>query len=416
MRCYYTRHRRGGRRFPTVTRKGDWGDLPDNVLLNITGLLPCRADRVRMACVNKQWRAAVRPEQRPPPPAPQLPPLPPQLPWLIFPNTTTPCFYSLIGGRSHALPLPPDIIVGRFCGSADGGWFVLALNSRHRYEIYNLNSGSRVELPPGIETPLGMQFPLVAVFATLSVSRASRPNMAAAIVRVKRNLDAAFWCPGSECWFPHRGPRMRKPQDVIFYNEAFYFVTATEGVVVFWPSFGRPTNNQMLMRRVEYDMLVRADYLEDINFMRGNGVITRYLVESRGGLLMVARYIYDEGGTEAFRVFRFQIIQPNANDGGRPRATWVHVDDLDERMLFLGKGCSRTFEVARFEGFEEAFVYFLDESSFCPDKTAMVLHRPRYTFSDMGKFDLDAVTCEDWPPVDRRPLSSDNAPPTWWLP
>uniref|UniRef100_A0A0E0JKG8 KIB1-4 beta-propeller domain-containing protein n=1 Tax=Oryza punctata TaxID=4537 RepID=A0A0E0JKG8_ORYPU len=402
-----------------------WGDLLDNVLLGVTARLPCRADRVRMACVNKQWRAAVRAEPRPPPPMPQLPPLPPQLPWLIFPNTTTPSFYSWIGGMSHSLPLPPDVRVARFCGSSDGGWFVLALDPSHRYALYNLNSGHRVELPPGIESPSGKQFPLVARFATLSASPSSpspRPFMLAAVVLVSRRLDVAFWVQGSECWFPHRGPRMTQPQDVIYHNGGFYFVTADEGVVVYWPGYGRPTNNQMRMRRVEYDMLQREDYLEDMGFIGGNGSITRYLVESRGQLLMVARYIYNEGGTEVLRVFRFHVMSlpwtATAAISGRPRATWVPVDYLEGRMLFVGKGCSRSFEAARFDGFEDAIIYFLDEG-FVPDTTAVVVQeRPRYSFADMGRFryEMDDMASEAWPPVDRRPTTSDNAPPTWWFP
>lgn len=429
---YYYRRRRGrgaaaaARRLPTVAAmdRAKWGDLPENVLLGVTACLPCRADRVRMACVNRQWRAAVREGPRPPPPAPQLPPLPPQLPWLIFPSSATPSFYSWIGRTSHPLPLPPDVRVARFCGSSDGGWFVLALDSSHRYALYNLNSGHRVELPPGIVSPSGKQFPLVARFATLSASpptpsSSPRPYMLAAVVLVSRRLDVAFWVQGSQCWFPHRGPRLNQPQDVVYYNGGFYFVTADEGVVVYWPGYGRLTNNQMRMRRVEYNMLRRDDYLEDMGFIGGNGSITRYLVESRGQLLMVARYIYNEGGTEVLRVFRFHVmpLTPAAAISGRPRATWLPVDYLEGRMLFVGKGCSRSFEAARFPGFEDAIIYFLDEG-FVHDTTASaaVQERPRYSFTDMGRYEMDDMASEAWPPVDRRPTTSDNAPPTWWFP
>ncbi|KAF0916336.1 hypothetical protein E2562_005935 [Oryza meyeriana var. granulata] len=388
-----------------------WWDLPDNIILGITANLPCRADRVRMACVNKQWRAAVM--QPRPPPLPQLPPLPPQLPWLIFPNTTTPSFYSWIGGRSHRLPLPPDVRVARFCGSSDGGWSVLALDSRHSYTLYNLNSGQRVHLPPGIGTPSGREFPLVARFATLSASPSPRTYMIAAIVIIERRLEDEFWCQGRECWFPQRGPRLKQPQDVIYYNEGFYYVTATEGVVVYWPGYGRPNNNQVLMRRVEYDMLQRKDYAGETQLMEYHGSITRYLVESRGQLLMVVRYIYNDGGTQALRVFRFQVMPRRATTAisRRPRATWVHVHDLEGRMLFLGQGCSRSFEAARFG----TIIYFLDER-FVPDTTVVEEERQRYSFSDMGMYDMGSMTGVGWPPVDRRPTTSDNAPPTWWLP
>lgn len=82
-----------------------WGDVPDNILVRISAFLRCRADRVHMACANRQWNVAVRLREssgHPQPPA--LPPLPPQLPWLIiFPNTEAPTFYSPVGGRYHSL-------------------------------------------------------------------------------------------------------------------------------------------------------------------------------------------------------------------------------------------------------------------------------------------------------------------------
>ncbi|XP_006646039.2 uncharacterized protein LOC102714797, partial [Oryza brachyantha] len=400
-----------------VEEEEDWGDLPDTILLGITACLPCRADRVRMACVNRQWRNAVREEPRPPPLLPQVPPLPPQLPWLIFPNTEAPSFYSWIGNMCHSLPLPPDVRVARFCGSSDGGWFVLALDASHRYALYNLNSGQRVNLPPGIGFRSGREFPLVARFATLSASPSPRVYMLAAIVLFKQQLRVAFWFQGSECWFPPRGPRPRQPQDVIYYNGGFYLVTATEGVVVYWPGYGNPHNNQMLMRRVEYDMLQRADYVRDMTLIRGYGSVTRYLVESRGQLLMVVRYVYNEAGTEALRVFRFQVMPPTATSVGisrRPRATWVDMHYLEGRMLFVGRGCSRSFESDQFRGFEDAVIYFLDEG-FVPDRR-VAAERRRYLYDDMGIYDMDNMTSTEWPPANRRPTTSDNAPATWWFP
>ena len=38
-----------------------------------------------------------------------------------------------------------------------------------------------------------------------------------------------------------------------------------------------------------------------------------------------------------------------------------HGDELDARTLFLGPGCSRSFEVDRFDGFQGSMIYFLDD-------------------------------------------------------
>ncbi|KAL5229185.1 hypothetical protein ABZP36_017450 [Zizania latifolia] len=389
-----------------------WGDLPDYVLLRITAYLWCRADRVHMACVNKQWRAAVTGEPRPPP-LPQVPRLPPQLPWLILPSTRAPSFYSEIGRRRHHLPLPPDIRLARFCGSSGGGWFVLSLDRSHSHALYNINSGQRIHLPSGLVTHTGIKLPLVVRSATLSTSPGPQAYMVAAIVIVAGQFRVAFWCQGSDRWFSSTGPSLRLPQDVIYYGGAFYSVNAAERVVAFWPGYRGQDNNQMLMRRVDYDMLQREDYRTDVGFMRGNGTMLRYLVASRGQLLMVVRYVYVEEETQVLRVFRFHITRATVI-GRRPIASWVYLPELDGRMLFLGRGCSRSFETAQFYGCEDCMIYFLDDN-FIPDSTVPE-ERQYYTFQDMGIYDMLQDSVDPWPPAGRRPSRSDHAPPTWWLP
>lgn len=208
-----------------------WGDVPRDILVRISAFLRCRADRVHMACANRQWNAAVRwreressehPEPQPPVPPP-LPPLPPQLPWLIFPSTEAPNFYSPIGERYHSLSgLPFDIRRARCCGSGDGGWLVLALDSPspHAHALYNLNSGQRIPLPPGFVTPTGtesspLEFDMRA--ATLS---AAAPHMVtvAAIVRVGADSTAAFWGEGCESWFSPGGLLTEGMQDLVYYR------------------------------------------------------------------------------------------------------------------------------------------------------------------------------------------------------
>ncbi|RLM91383.1 uncharacterized protein C2845_PM08G17110 [Panicum miliaceum] len=187
-----------------------WADVPDNILVRVSAFLRCRGDRAHMACANSLWRRAVRGVGRPPPPVlPPLPPLPPQLPWLIFPNTETPAFYSPITRRYHRLRLlPHDVRAARFCGSGDGGWLVLALGSRNGYALYNLDNGERIPLPPGFRTARNAQFPLVVRAATLSGAPSpDTPYMVAAIVLAASGNTAAFWSPGSESWFSPGGLR-----------------------------------------------------------------------------------------------------------------------------------------------------------------------------------------------------------------
>ncbi|CAO2208494.1 unnamed protein product [Urochloa humidicola] len=377
-----------------------------------------------MACVNRHWSRAVRGVGRPPPPTlPPLPPLPPQLPWLIFPNTEAPTFYSPITRRRHRLfNLPLDVRRARICGSGDGGWLVLALESCRGYALYNLGSGRRIPLPPTFTTPADKEFPLVVRAAAISAAPPAGPGpdhhpyMVAAIVLVATRSTAAFWSEGSEDWFSTEALLQARPQDVIFHGGAFFFVTSREEVVSFRPAYG--WNNNVSLGRVDYDMEQRGDYDDDVGFLEGMGlgVMRRYLVESRGRLLMAVRYFYYEAGrTNVIRLFEFRVVAPAAG-GQRPRAAWEHLGtELEGRMLFLGWGCSRSLEVDHYnngEGeFEESMIYFLDDG-FVPSESED--DRKLYSFTDMGRYDMDEMAAAPWP-EGLYPTRSDNAPPTWWL-
>ncbi|KAL6881996.1 hypothetical protein ACP4OV_011468 [Aristida adscensionis] len=391
-----------------------WGDVPDNVLVRVSAFLPCLADRVHMACVNRLWRAAVLGLRRPPPPVlPPLPPLPTQLPWLIFPSTDAPIFFSPISRRYHRIcRLPPDVRAARCCGSAYGGWLVLALDSRHAHALYNLHTGARIPLPRDFALPpTGVEFPLVVRAATLSAPPSPEPYMVAAIVLVGHRSTAAFWTEGDESFFSTGRLHTVRPQDVIFHGGAFFYVTSNEGLITYWPF--HDYNGNVSMARVDYRMEAREDFQTDLGFVRGHGTMRRYLVESRGELLMVVRYVYDDGGTEVLRVFRFILIEP-ITDAQPPRGTWEDLgDQLQGRMLFLGAGCSRAFEIGDYDGFQdqESMIYFLDDS-LTPVPSADI--RRWYTFADMGRYSMEDMASVAWPPGPRPPRF-DNAPPTWWL-
>ncbi|RLN21979.1 uncharacterized protein C2845_PM07G13650 [Panicum miliaceum] len=353
-----------------MAARPSWGNVPDNILVRISAFLRCNADRVYMACASKLWSAAVRGLGRPPPPVlPPLPPLQPQLPWLIFPDTAT-----------------PDVRRARCCGSGDGGWLVLALDSRHTHALYNLNTGRRIPLPPTFTTPADNDLPLVVRAATISAPPSDPgPYMVAAIVLVGNRSTAAFWSEGSESWFSTGALLDARPQDAIYHGGArtFFFVTSREDVVSFQPTYG--WNNNVNLARVDYDMQPRGDYADDVGFLEetGLGTMRRYLVESRGRLLMVVRcFCYESGRTEVIRVFEFRV-KPPAGNGQQPCATWKHLGTgLDGRMLFLGRGCSRSFEVARYNVFQESMIYFLDDGLV---SVQSVDGRTLYSFTDMGR-------------------------------
>ncbi|KAL6637849.1 hypothetical protein ACP70R_025421 [Stipagrostis hirtigluma subsp. patula] len=92
-------------------------------------------------------------------------------------------------------------------------------------------------------------------------------------------------------------------------------------------------------------------------------VLARYLVESRGELLLVVRIGRGPGlhwMTTGFRVFRMRQDQPH---GGIQFYTWDELTDLGGRILFVSRGCSRSYELADHASFEEG-VYFKADVPF----------------------------------------------------
>jgi hypothetical protein len=402
-----------------------WVDAPDNILLRLAAYLPSSGDRIRMSFANKHWSRALRGEGQGRPP--QLPLPPPLLPCLIFPSTEAPTFFCPIDLMSYPLPLPRAVRNARICGSAEGGWLVLALDARHAHALYNIYSGNRITLPRGLRiTEVKIDLPLVLRAATLSYSPSYSPRgrgrggyMIGAIALVGRRRCPAFWQEGLENWItpdPEDMWTRRRLQDVIYCSGAFNFLTTAESLVTYTPVL-KGDNNELSMLRYDYDMVQRQDYADDLLYIGGgHGSMVRYLVPIGGWLHMVVRYIYNDGGTGVLRVFRFEL-KPPASYGRSFRGTWVPVKEFQGHMLFVGPACSRSIDVAHFHGFEDSTIYFPDDCFFPADTQPAADNRRWYSFVDMGRyslFDVDSID-EFWPPKDRRPERSDNAPCTWWF-
>jgi len=134
---------------------------------------------------------------------------------------------------------------------------------------------------------------------------------------------------------------------------------------------------------------------------------------------MIVRFAPDpDSPTSGFKVF--SRIGPLAleDDGsggmvGRPY-TWSELDSLGGRMLFVGRGCSRSYETADYPGFKDG-IYFSDDRSFYDEQIMFRgVDERQYPCSDTGKW-----TQGPPPNVERffpEQGPSNHSSPAWLLP
>ncbi|CAM0907530.1 unnamed protein product [Alopecurus aequalis] len=426
-----------------------WKDLPADLLTKIAHHLPCLVDRLIMSRTCHDWWFAV---QRPPPPR--------QLPWLFLPDPTTAplpllpgsgntrraSFYCVLGnGDNHNLPIAHDTGGARFFGSYDGGWLLLAHCHASRHALINLHTDRRLFLPDyaycvrgGVWTPISI--------AILSATFSSPPGRntrcyGAAIV----SSPCGIRCPQVAIWsmegagdrrpvaMGFMGPRL---EDVIHHKGAFHFLTTAEQVDVYDISELQDDEGGTFFRVHAHHQC----YFTQGAPHSGVRVVARYLVESRGELLMVVKFTTSSPGwvlqTVAFQVYR---ATQHLTGVGLVQLAWTELPSLDGRMLFVARGCSRAYEVDDFPGFGfGGSIYFLDDwNSVDVDVVSQYGILGRYTRSDDGLGQLveeepipryawgDNGMCQ-W--VEGEPHlqvfrrwfmdkeRSDNSPPIWFIP
>jgi hypothetical protein len=144
-------------------------------------------------------------------------------------------------------------------------------------------------------------------------------------------------------------------EDVIFHNGLFYTINRDGHMFVSLPT----------PELIDSLPSIRCYHLSVISQSppgkEDGHLVGRYLVSSRGQIIMLSRYSEEIGGlTSSFLVHVMVHKEPAGSIGGM--FMWQPVNDLGGRSIFLGRGCSRSFETFQNHGVEG--VYFLDDRSF----------------------------------------------------
>ncbi|XP_051212195.1 uncharacterized protein [Lolium perenne] len=420
-----------------------WKDLHGDLLTEIARRLPCPVDRRNMLMVCHDWWLGVRQPQ-----------LPRQLPWLLLPETTTspvpsPCrmrrvsFYCVISnGETHNLRIGEDTGNSRFFGCYDGGWLMLARGQTNGHMLLNLHKDQRLFLPNhvycvasvamggGVRAAMSISI-LAATFS--SPPERDTPCFGAAIIDSPcstRCPQLAFWSmevanvrpPAAMGFMETLCGSSSRLEDVIHHKGAFHFLSNLEHVVVYDISKlkenERGTGACLGINAHHYEYLVQGGPRSSRS-IRG-----RYLVESDGELLMVVRFVGDHPRwsphTGGFQVY--QATQ-SLTGAGLVQHAWTELHSLDGRMMFVGRGCSRSYNVADFPGssFGEGIYFFDDRNSNDIAMMSLYAHvtpRRRYTTSDNGR--CRWVEGEPRVQVFRRWFTrkkfSDYSNPMWFLP
>ncbi|CAL4909607.1 unnamed protein product [Urochloa decumbens] len=351
-----------------AARRRSWADLPADLVAEIARRLPCVADRVQAARTCRTWLEGVL-----------MDPCPPQPPWLLRPYQTaaalppgatrTASFFCVLCDRIHRVAVPDHTGGARFFGAYPGGWLFLAYGQSCGHGLINLSTREGLNLPDYfIFTLDGLEWllhPMRIRASTLSAPPASPEGcVAAGIVTILiapcffSLLHITLWRMGStvaSCTNPFDA------EDVIYHDGAFHFVNLLGNLLLCRPEFQDEAPLEQLQVRQEGRVM-----MGEVPYAVG----ACYLVECRGELLMVWRIQRRQGVTSSFRLFRMTREQeaPDADDGigaGQALYRWTELPALEGRMLFVGRGCSRSFEAAHFPGAREG-VYFLDDWSFHP--------------------------------------------------
>uniref|UniRef100_I1R5Y2 KIB1-4 beta-propeller domain-containing protein n=1 Tax=Oryza glaberrima TaxID=4538 RepID=I1R5Y2_ORYGL len=312
-----------------------WADLPIHIVRGIASRLLCKIDRRFGEGVCRSWREAFL----------QVGPPPPPLPLLVVANAGEHAFHCVPSNwRTHPIPIPmPRFAHHRYFGSYDGGWLFLSISQSSRHGLHNINKNVnskrfRFSLPDQRlyqirpTTAEADKF-IVIVAATLSCQPTEPGCVAAGIIDLHSFPDHPSGHGAGAFLFLTNGEHIREFPQPIFPP----------------PGTAKRVRNELYFKP-------RGD-----DGGGGRPVLARYLVESRDELLMVVRL-------------------------GTLEHSWIKLADLGGRMLFVGRGCSRSYEAADgYPGMEG--VYFLDDRSFY-DRTTVFKNddKRKYHRSDIGKW------------------------------
>ncbi|KAI4357752.1 hypothetical protein L6164_001683 [Bauhinia variegata] len=223
---------------------------------------------------------------------------------------------------------------GKYCWGSFHHWLIMVKDmSTFSLEVNLLNpfSGSQISLP-GIWN----------LYHKMVLSGFPSENNFVCLLLHSQYRELAFWIPGEQSWYKYKltGDPF---EDAIFFNGSFYLLvdgfniwqidvksiysSISEGC----DQFGTLSEIQITELKMAEMQQIHEPSMPERN---ADDHILKYLVESSGEILLVCRYFSDDIlETRKFEVYSLDFCQ----------SSWKKIEDLGDRMLFLGKCSSMSF-------------------------------------------------------------------------
>lgn len=341
-------------------QSSSWADFQPELLGLVLRRLPSHADRVRLRAVCRPWRSNAE-MQFVPPPHPwrsngQMQPFPPPLPWLGLLDGT---FLDIASCAIHRMTVPDDAC----CHGSLGNWLFL-MKSDGGCSLMNPFSRAKLKLPK-LATCNGVYIfkPHLHKLVAPSPLDSSPDSLVAVLTIDYCNLSTIFICQPPVTTDSSKGKKpLEYIADVAFFDGKLYAISKSRNLLILeitGSSGKKPTILAVdsLINSTDHISARPKTLLKVVVY-----ICREYLVECRGRLLMVTRYIpsvahptgpdyYEHYRTAGFEVFEADLT----NIPGR----WRRVHNLGGQALFVGKHCSKAFPAGESGGAQEDCIYFM---------------------------------------------------------
>ena len=234
---------------------------------------------------------------------------------------------SMAEKRAWEMELPEA--QGKYCWGSFQDWLILVNNPRYlsiEISLVNPFTGSKINLPSTWDF----------YHKIVLLGLPSQEKFVCMLVHNQRR-EIAFWVLGAQSWFEFR--LVGEPfEDAISYNESFYLLSKDNDICqIDAPSIFAAISRDNASADASVSEIKTQFHKVSMLENHTNDNVLRYLVESSGEVLLVCRFFSSNPGaileTQNFKVYVLDV----------GKMSWERVEHLRDRVLFLGKCCSRSF-------------------------------------------------------------------------